>query len=130
MKDWSQIYRELNTLSWVILLILSSASYFFMSHSTTLGIILGGGIIIVNFGFLQATIRKAFQKEELAKTRKALLIVKSFFRIFLLGVIIYLLITRGLVDPVGLTVGLSVVVFSIVSFGIRNACKSGIKGAM
>lgn len=130
MSDWNQIYRDLNRQSWFILLVLASAGYFFMSPSNTLGIIAGGCMIIANFNFLQATIRKAFQREEPAKTGKALLIVKSFFRIFILGGIIYLLITRGLVNPIGLTIGISTVVFSIVSFGIRSACKSGIKGAV
>lgn len=130
MSDWDQIYRDLNRQSWFILLVLSSISYFFMSHSNTLGIIVGGCMIIANFNFLQATIRKAFQREEPARTGKALLIVKSFFRIFILGGVLYLLITRGLVDPVGLTIGLSTVVFSIAGFGIRSACKSGIKGAV
>ena len=130
MTNWDQTYKTLNKLNWLILLILSSIGYFFMDRSLTLGIIAGGFVIIANFNFLQATIRKAFQPDEVIKIRKAFLIGKSFFRLFLLGGIIYLLITRGLVDPIGLTIGLSTIVFSIVSFGVICAWKSRIEGAL
>ena len=130
MAEWDKLYQELSRRNWLILLMLSTASYFFMSRSFTLGIILGGFVIIANFSFLQSTIKKAFHPEELVRTRKAILIMKAFFRLLFLGGIIYLLITRGLVNPIGLTIGLSIIVFSIVSVGIYNARKLSTEGAV
>jgi len=130
MTDWDKTYKDLSRLSWLVLFVLSSISYFFMTHSFTLGIIVGGCVVIANFNFLQSTIRKSFQLDRFVRRRKALLIGKSFFRLSMLGGIIYLLITRGLVDPIGLTIGLSTVVLSIVSFGVLRAWKSRVEGVM
>lgn len=121
--DWKTLYRELRILNWAVLLILSSLSYLLMSEFLTLGIILGGLIIIANFNVLQYTISRVFNPVGTMKSGKASIIVKSYFRLLALGVILYFLITRGWVDPVGLAVGLSTVVFSIVFVGIQRAFK-------
>jgi hypothetical protein len=125
VNNWDQIYGDLKRRGWVIFLILASAGYFFMSRSFTLGIILGGIIIILNLGFLQSTIIKAFQQNPVIKRNKSLLITKSFLRLFCLGGIIFVLLKYDIADPVGLAIGLSIVFFSIVSLGISSAWKSG-----
>ena len=118
--DWETLYRHLSTRNWVILLIISSISFFVMSHSLTLGIILGGMVIIINFNILQHTIHKAFSPEGVM-TAKISIILKYYMRLLALGIIIYVLVTQGWVDPIGLAVGLSTVVISIVSYGITRA---------
>jgi hypothetical protein len=125
VNSWDQIYGDLKRRGWVIFLILAAAGYFFMSRSFTLGIILGGMIVIVNFSFLQSTIIKAFQNTPALKKKKFLLIVKSFLRLILLGIIIYVLLKYRLADPIGLAIGLSIIFFSIVSLGISSALKTG-----
>jgi hypothetical protein len=121
--DWEKVYGDLRRLNWFILLALGIISYFLMRHSFTTGIILGGLIIIANFHVFQHTFRSMFPPEGVVKTTKVSVIVKYYFRLLVLGIIIYFLITRGGVDPVGLTIGLSTVVISIVSFGIKRAFK-------
>ncbi len=123
MNNWDQIYGDLKRRGWIIFFILASAGYFFMSRSFTLGIILGGMIIILNFSFLQSTIIKAFQQKPVIRKKRFILIVKSFLRLFLLGVIIFFLLKYDLVDPIGLAIGLSIIFFSIVSMGISSAFK-------
>ncbi len=122
--DWDKIYRELKRLNWLILLTLSLISYFLMSHSLTLGIILGGLVIMTNFHVFQHTIRRAFSPQGIMQAAKISIIAKYYFRLLALGIIIYILITRGWVDPVGLALGLSTVVISIVSLGVRRAWKT------
>ena len=124
MNNWDQIYGDLKRRGWIIFLILAAAGYLFMSRSFTLGIILGGIMIILNFSFLQSTIIKAFQNNPVIKGKKSILMVKSFLRLFLLGGIIFALIKYDLADPVGLAIGLSVIFFSIVSLGITNVWKT------
>ena len=121
--DWEKIYGDLKTLNWIILFILSSISYFMMSHSLTLGIILGGLVIIANFSVFQHTIRGAFIEGVMMK-RKMSIIAKYYFRLLALAVIMFFLITKGWVDPVGLAIGLSTVVISIVSLGLIRAWKT------
>ncbi|MGD2125449.1 MAG: ATP synthase subunit I [Desulfobacteraceae bacterium] len=122
--DWEVVYRDLKILNWTVLLILSAVSYFFASHSLSLGVILGGLIIIANFNVLQYTIRRAFTPGGVMIRGKASIILKYYFRLLALGVIIYFLIAKGWTDPVGLTIGLSTVVISIVIFGVHAALKT------
>jgi hypothetical protein len=122
--DWKTLHRVLGTLNWLILLVLSLFSYFLMSPSWTMGLILGGLITIANFNLLQHTIRGAFSSHGLDKAAGVSIVAKYYVRLIGLGVILFVLITRRWVDPVGLAVGLSTVVFSIVGIGISMALKT------
>ena len=122
--DWEKTYKDLKRLNWFSLLIMSLLSYFLLSSFFTLGIILGGFIIIANFKVLQHTIRRGFSSQGVMNASKFIIIVKYYLRLLALGVVICYLIKRGWVDPVGLAVGLSTVVISIVSFGIKTAFKT------
>jgi len=122
--DWQKVSKEIRTVNWIILLFLGLISYFFMSSAFTLGIILGGLIITVNFNMLQHTIRNAFGKDGVMTAKKNAIIAKYYFRLVIVGLIIYILITKAFVDPIGLTIGLSTVVISIFYFGIRAALKT------
>jgi hypothetical protein len=75
--DWETVYRDLKKRNWIILLGLSSISALFMDHHVTLGVILGGLIIILNFNVLQHTIRRAFPTEKVVKSKKSVLIIKG-----------------------------------------------------
>ena len=119
--EWKTLYRELSSLNWVILLILSSLSYLLMNDFLTTGIILGGLIIIANFNALQYTISRVFSPAGSMKKGKMSIILKYYCRLLALGVVLYFLVTGGWVDPVGLAVGLSTVLFSIVFVGIQRA---------
>ncbi|UCB50331.1 MAG: ATP synthase subunit I [Deltaproteobacteria bacterium] len=122
--DWEKTYKDLKKLNWFSLLIMSLTSFFLMSSSFTLGVILGGFIIIANFKVLQHTIRRGFSSEGAMNASKFFIIVKYYLRLLALGAVICYLIKRGWADPVGLAVGLSTVVISIVSFGIKTAFKT------
>jgi len=122
--DWEKTYKDLKKLNWYSLLIMSLASYFLFSQPFTLGIILGGFIIIVNFKVLQHTIRRGFSSRGVMSATKFFIIVKYYLRLLVLGAVICYLIKRGWVHPVGLAVGLSTVVVGIVSFGIKTAFKT------
>jgi hypothetical protein len=128
--DWNILYRTLKTANWLILLTLSLLSFFLMSSSWTMGVILGGLISIANLGLLQHTVRGVFSSRQIDKTAKVTIVAKYYFRLLALGVILFVLITRGWVDPVGLALGLSTVVFSIVGIGIRMALKTSAREAI
>jgi hypothetical protein len=52
------------------------------------------------------------------------IIAKYYFRLAIMGIIIYILITSGWIDPIGLAVGLSTVLISILGIGIRAVLKT------
>ncbi|MBW1721697.1 MAG: ATP synthase subunit I [Deltaproteobacteria bacterium] len=114
----------LGKLNWAILLVFSSLSFFFMSPSLTLGVILGGLAIIANFNLMQRTLTRAFDLQGRLKSGKGPIIAKYYLRLLALWVLIYVLVSYRVVDPIGLAVGLSTVVLSIVVFGILMVIKS------
>jgi hypothetical protein len=122
--DWKSLQKRLRLLNWVILVILSSTSALLMSTSFAGGVFSGGLIAITNFHVLQHTIRGAFLSDGNMRKGKFSIIIKSYLRLFALGVIIYLFIDKGLVDPIGLAVGVSTILFSIVSLGISLVVKT------
>jgi len=128
--DKEKLLRQIKTNNWIFLLILGSLSSVFMSATFTLGVILGGLIIIANFSVLQHTIRSAFSDQGAMRGKKISVIAKFYFRLAIMGLIIYILITTGWVNPLGLAIGLSTVIFSILNFGIRTAWKTSSREAI
>ncbi len=122
--EWEALSRRLRTGNWITLGILGCASLLFMDAAFTRGVILGGLLIIANFNVLQRTIRRSFSPDGRMKSNKLAIVAKYYFRLAVLGIIILIAIASGRVSPVGLTVGLSIVVISIVQTGIRNAWKT------
>jgi len=122
--DWEKLVKQLRIQNWIILMILGSVSFFLMNSTFTLGILLGGLIIIANFNILQHTIRRAFSTDGVMKNNKLAIVAKYYFRLAILGIIIYILITNDWVNPIGLAIGLSIVVFSIINIGIRAVWKT------
>jgi hypothetical protein len=127
--DWKAAYREIKLLNWIILLILSLFGLFVLDGAVTAGIILGGLTIIANFAVLQHTIRRAFSGEGEMTAKKAIVVIKYYARLFGLGVVMFVLIVQGWVDPIGLGLGLSTVLISLIGFGIKRACKIYIREA-
>jgi hypothetical protein len=130
VKDSNKVLKQIRTDNWIILLILGTLSSVFMSAPFTLGVITGGLIIIANFSALQHTIRCAFSDQGAFRGKKLALIAKSYFRLAFMGLIIYILITNGWVDPIGLAVGLSIVIFSILNLGVRSAWRTSSREAI
>ena len=128
--DWEETYGELRKLNWFSLLIMSLISSFFLSRSLTLGVILGGLIVIANFSVFQRSIRRGFLSEGTVRTTNFFVVIKFYLRLLVLAIIIALLVRCKWIDPVGLALGLSTVVISIVSFGIRRALSSVIGEAI
>lgn len=122
--DWETIYEELKVIYWFVLLIFASTSYFLLSPAITLGVILGGLLIIANFHIFQYTLIKAFENKEKLKGRKISIYFNYYFRLFALGLIIFMLLRNGHINPVGLVIGLSTVVVAIAFLGVSMALKT------
>jgi ATP synthase I subunit len=98
--------------NWILLLLAAGAGHFTASPEVTLGVIAGGLIVTVNFHLLHRTLKKSLTPPHLASTNAVL--IKYYIRFIISGLIILLLIAGGYVNPLGLIVGLSVVVASIL----------------
>jgi hypothetical protein len=76
------------------------------------GIVFGGLIVTLNFHLLYRTLKKAFRPSNLVSHNVVL--AKYYIRFIISGFIIFILISGHYVDPLGLFIGLSIVVVSIV----------------
>jgi hypothetical protein len=121
MEIQQRLYKFVNFANWILLSIAVLIGLFFMPSDFTAGIICGGLIVTINFHLLYRTLKKAFSPPHLASTR--VILGKYYIRFIISGLIIFVLISEHFVDPLGLFVGLSVVVASIMIATIRELTK-------
>lgn len=76
------------------------------------GVIFGGLIVTINFHLLSRTLKKSFSPKQLSG--HGVVLAKYYIRFAISGFIIFILISNHIVDPLGLLIGLSIVVVSIV----------------
>jgi hypothetical protein len=97
--------------NWVLLTTVSLLGLLATSPPIARGLIFGGLLVTINFHLLAKTLSKALCPRPSTSTSAVL--IKFYIRFIISGVIIFLLISQHVVNPVGLFVGLSVVVVSI-----------------
>ena len=98
--------------NWILLILASLIGALVFSPAFFRGVAFGGLIVTVNFHLLSRTLKKALTPPHLASHHKIL--AKYYVRFTISGIIIFLLIANRIVDPLGLFVGLSIVVASIM----------------
>jgi hypothetical protein len=106
------LQKRLEITNWILLAVLVAGSIFLRSTRFSLGILLGGLISIVNFHWLYRNLLSVFQKH-LNRARAALML-RYYLRLAVTAIALYWIISRNLVDVIGLVIGLSVVVLNIV----------------
>jgi hypothetical protein len=106
------LQKRLEITNWILLAVLVAGSLFLRSPRFSLGILLGGLISIVNFHWLYRNLLSVFQKH-LNRARAALML-RYYLRLAVTAIALYWIISRSLVDVIGLVIGLSVVVLNIV----------------
>ena len=106
-----RILRFITCSNWIVLVIASLAAGIIARVDFTLGIISGGLIVTINFHLMYRTLQKALSRPRLPSTKS--IIARHYFRFMLSAVLIFVLISKHMVDPGGLLIGLSVVVVSI-----------------
>ena len=102
--------NKIRLMNGVVFALLLLGSLILMSPLFTLGVALGGLIVLINFHLLYRILKKAFIPDHLASPKSV--IIKYYLRLLGTGIILYVLISKKLVDPLGLMVGLSVVVIN------------------
>ena len=105
----------------VMLAVFSGVALMASPRGFAMGIIAGGLIVTVNFYLLYRTLKRSFTPPRTASMK--MILFKYYVRFTVSGVIIYFLISRKMVDPLGLCIGLSVVVASIILGTIFEAKK-------
>ena len=112
MDIQQRIIHFVTRANWILFAVASIAGFAMFSRGVAFGILFGGLLVTINFHLLAKTLRKALTPPHLASHNVVL--AKYYLRFMISGFIIFLLIAGHIVHPVGLVVGLSIVVFSII----------------
>lgn len=112
MKIQRRIFKFVLCTNWVLLFVTSLAGFIFLPADFARGILFGGLIVTINFHLLSRTLKNAFKPPHLSSPN--LVLAKYYLRFIASGIIIFVLISNHYVNPIGLFIGLSVVVASII----------------
>lgn len=128
--SWEERFMSrLRALNWVALVSLTGGAMWAFGPKSALGVLVGGLLVIFNFRLLERALNKTLGEMNPSKARNSH-IVKLYLRLAVLGVCIYILISRKLVEPLGLLVGLSVVMLSVVFMALIEMRRISGKGAV
>jgi len=111
--------------NWILMAVLYAGSLLLDSARFSLGILCGGLISVVNFHWLYRNLLAVFTKN--MHRPRAALMVRYYIRFALISLVLFLVISRNLVDVIGLVIGLSVVVLNIVLTTIGAMSKNCIE---
>lgn len=114
--------------NWILFATASIIGFLLFPANYARGVFFGGLLVTVNFHLLARTLRKALTPPNLSSHN--VVIAKYYLRFMGSGFIIFVLIAGHFVHPVGLIIGLSVVVFSIILATLREFTKLIFKEAV
>jgi len=106
-----KLLRFITLTNWILFCAVTVCGFIFAPGRFAWGILAGGLIVTINFHMLYRSLRQALTPPHLSNTRVVL--GKYYIRFFASAVIIFVLIADHYVHPLGLIIGLSVVVTSI-----------------
>jgi hypothetical protein len=123
-----RILKFVTRTNWILFATASISGFLFFPANYARGLFFGGLLVTVNFHLLARTLRTALTPPHLSSHN--VVIAKYFLRFIVSGFIIFVLIAGHFVHPVGLIIGLSVVVFSIILATLREFTKLIFKEAV
>lgn len=121
------LQRKIELANWIILTVIVIpavilAFFNFISFKFALGILMGGFISIVNFHWMDRSLRSAFAVN--TGNVKGKIVGKYFLRLASTGVVLYFLIAYNTVNIIGLLIGLSLVIINIIINVFTNMTKN------
>lgn len=128
MEIQKRILTFVTRSNWILFLAASILGFLLLPAAFAKGVLFGGLLVTVNFHLLAGTLRKALTPPHLSSHN--LIIAKYYLRFIGSGFIIFILIAGNYVNPVGLVIGLSVVVLSIMLAALCEITKLIFKEAV
>ena len=120
--------RRLKIANWLVLGGLVVAGFIWRGREFALGILVGGLVAVINFHLLHQALKGMLEQaagspEETRGQAKAFFAARQLLRFFALLFVIYLLVGQGWVDIIGLVVGLSTVVLTLILAAVIEVIK-------
>ena len=112
MEIQTRIINFVTRANWILFAITTAIGFLVFAPAFAGGILCGGLIVTVNFHLMARTLRGALKPPHLSSYN--IVLAKYYLRFIASGFIIFILIAGKFVHPIGLVIGLSIVVFSIM----------------
>ena len=118
----NELLRNVQQFNWLLLLVLIGGSWYVYSWSLAQSVLIGGILANASFFMLRRDINNfmttfsqaGLNWKAVKKLEKVKFFLKFYGRLAVLAVILYLLITQVTIDIVGLVIGLSTIMFSVI----------------
>jgi len=123
-----RILKFVTLTNWILFCVTSVSGFAIFSPKIAMGIVSGGLIVTINFHLLYRTLKKALAPPNLSSHN--IVLAKYYARFIVSGFIIFILISGQYVHPIGLFIGLSVVVASIIMATMLELSKLIFKEAL
>lgn len=114
--NFNSIPAKLKRRNWIILGFLLLGSVPFLSWRFSMGVLIGGVLVNLNFHFLHRTLIKTLM---VTKTKEGM-VAKYLFRLLITGIVILVVLIKSWVNIFGLLLGLSVVVINLTYLALRE----------
>ncbi len=111
MRIERRLLRFITRTNWILFCVVTISGFILTPGRFAWGILAGGLIVTINFQLLYRSLKQALTPPHVA--RPAAVLGKYYIRFMVSALIIYVLIVDHYVNPLGLIIGLSVVVTSI-----------------
>lgn len=111
--------KKIQILNWLLAATMGAAAWLSFSEATAQAVLIGGAIAASSFGWLQRDLRRLFSGSLTAA--KGRFLIKYYARLTLLAALLFWLVKYGHIYPLGLLVGLSVVLLSIAGVTLGEA---------
>ena len=128
MEIQQRILRFVTRTNWILFCLATMLGFLLAPLNFAKGIFIGGLLVTINFHLLSKTLKKAFTPPHISSHR--VILFKYYVRFIVSGILIFFLIAYHWVHPLGLVLGLSVVVVSIILATIREFKKLIVKEAV
>lgn len=112
VREEERLLKVIVFSNWILLSVLTVGGFLLRTWGFGWGVLAGGLIIAINFHFLYRTLKKSLNPLKLA--RPGMILAKYYIRFLISALIIYVLISEHYVDPLGLLLGLSIIVISLL----------------
>lgn len=125
---WEFAVRRIKIFSLVLLLLLTACCWVFFSWYFARSVLVGGVLVNISFWILQRDIQRLLSKvsesenryASVIRTQKTQFMLKFFARLVVLFLLFAVLASRMTIDVIGLTLGLTTVLFSVVIIGLST----------
>ena len=112
MRIERRLLKFISCANWALFGVVTLSSFVLAPTRFAMGVLAGGLIVTTNFQLLYRSLREALTPPH--QTNVRVVLGKYYIRFLFSAVIIFILIAGHLVNPLGLIIGLSVVVASMI----------------